>query len=92
MYILNSSLSIFPHFLHYCSHPSGKTDNVTVMLGCVEYLITVLYVTKHLIQILLPVGVIAGSVIAVLLFGVLVFLVVFILLKRPDIIRLVQTQ
>ncbi|XP_053197059.1 receptor-type tyrosine-protein phosphatase H-like [Scomber japonicus] len=34
-----------------------------------------------------PRGVIAGSVIAVLLFGVLVFLVVFILLKRPDIIR-----
>ncbi|XP_053197058.1 receptor-type tyrosine-protein phosphatase H-like [Scomber japonicus] len=34
-----------------------------------------------------PRGVIVGSVIAVLLFGVLVFLVVFILLKRPDIIR-----
>ncbi|XP_062298054.1 receptor-type tyrosine-protein phosphatase H-like [Scomber scombrus] len=33
-----------------------------------------------------PSGVIAGSVIAVLLFGVLVFLMVFILLKRPDII------
>ncbi|XP_070707342.1 receptor-type tyrosine-protein phosphatase eta-like [Pempheris klunzingeri] len=34
-----------------------------------------------------PRGVIAGSVLAVLLFGVLVLVAVFILLKRPDIIR-----
>uniref|UniRef100_A0A3Q0SEF5 protein-tyrosine-phosphatase n=1 Tax=Amphilophus citrinellus TaxID=61819 RepID=A0A3Q0SEF5_AMPCI len=41
----------------------------------------------HLIMLLLPLGVIAGSVFAVLLFGLLVALVVFIFLKRPHIIR-----
>lgn len=52
----------------------------------VQYLLDV---THHLIQILIPVGVIAGSVFAVLLFVALVCLLVIFLLKRPDIIRLV---
>uniref|UniRef100_A0A3P8NW00 protein-tyrosine-phosphatase n=1 Tax=Astatotilapia calliptera TaxID=8154 RepID=A0A3P8NW00_ASTCA len=43
--------------------------------------------TSLLTMLLLPLGVIAGSVFGVLLFGLLVALVVLIFLKRPDIIR-----
>lgn len=55
---------------------------------CVEYL----NVLKSLIQIIPPVGVIAGAVFAVGFFGLLICLAVFIYFKRPDIIRLVMPQ
>lgn len=73
-----SSCKIIRH--HYCAVWHQSYD----LFDFVEYLII-----KHLIQILLPVGVIAGAVCAVVLFVLLVCLAVFIFLKRPDIIRLV---
>lgn len=48
--------------------------------------------SMHLFMLFLPLGVIAGSVFAVLLFGLLIALVVFIFLKRPHIIKWVKSH